>query len=179
MTPLPRLMLPAFLLMSCGPSVTPLPSAPVVSLALPAAQLNVGGRLALTASVANISCSLYIFFVDPAGQADQLLPNRTGPASPLAPDLRVDAGQVVAFPPTDARFTIVTTPPLGQYTVLAFASAKPLNLDAISSYATPNTPFATSKVSGLEPLSAALKLAADAQPGNLYSEARVPLSITP
>ena len=120
-----------------------------------------------------------VFVVDPEGRVDQLLPNRTAAGSPVAPDLRVNANQVIAFPPTDAKFIVETEPPLGQYTVLAFASAKPPNLDAISSYMDSNSWFATSKVSGLDALSAALELAADAQPGNLYSEARVPLIITP
>ena len=126
MNPLPRLMLPAFLLVACGTGLVPLPRMPTVSISIPDSRLTIGSRFTFTAAV-DISSSLYVFVVDPEGRVDQLLPNRTAAGSPVAPALRVNANQVIAFPPADARFTVETEPPLGQYTVLAFASAQALS----------------------------------------------------
>ncbi len=180
MTPLLRLMLPAFLLVACGSAVTgtapgPLLPRPVVLLTTPRLTLAFNDRLTLTASVAETGGFLYVYLIDPAGEVNQLLPNRAGAAN----DLRVDAGQVVAFPPADARFFVIATAPAGRATLLAFASARALNLAAISAYATADAQFADGRITGLDALSAALKLAADAQPGNLYNETRLSLTITP
>lgn len=67
------------ILMACGTdqlAVQP-PPPPVVGLTLPTSTLTVGDNFSLTARVDFRSAYLYLYEVDPQGQINQLLPNRT------------------------------------------------------------------------------------------------------
>ena len=145
---------------------------PAVTLTLPASTFRGGDKFSFTARVDSTSAYLYLYSVDSAGQVVQLLPNRTGSSTqPLVEQiLRVSAGQTISFPSADDRFFLITTDPAGPSTLVAFASVKPLNLDALRTYPSANATFAQVKVTGLNALSAGLKVAADAQPGNLYAQ---------
>lgn len=74
------------------------------------------------------------------------------------------------MPPANARYSFLAYAPLGTYTLLAFASVKPLNLDALRSYGADSDNFPQMKVTGLSALSAGLTVAANAQPGNVYAQ---------
>ena len=163
-----------FVLMACGsdrPAVQPSTS-PTVTLALPASTLRAGDNLALTTSVDRTSAYLYLYSVDPAGQIQQLLPNRTGSATKPLPEqpFLVEAGQTIAFPSKDARFSVFVEGPPGTSTLVAFASVQPLNLDALRTYPSTSDTFAQMNIAGFNALSEGLKMAADALPGNLYAQ---------
>jgi len=159
--------------MACGSDrLTVQPSTPLtVVLALPASTLKVGDEFTFTASVDGTRAYLYLYAVNPAGQINQLLPNRTGSAAQPRSEqpFLAEAGQTIAVPPADARFSI-SVDDVGMSTLVAFASAKPLNLDALRTYSSASDTFPQMKVAGLSALSAGLKVSADAQPGNLYAQ---------
>lgn len=77
---------------------------------------------------------------------------------------------MVVVPSAGASFSLFVDDTLGTSTLVAFAGVKPLNLDALRSYASDGDHFAQMKVTGLSALRAGLNVAANAQPGNLYAQ---------
>ena len=170
-------LLAALCLSACGTAPVPTTqnsAPPAIALSLPASSFPVLTRFTFTATLGPADAYLYAFFVDAQGGVAQLLPNRYDSAPG---DVSHPAGEVVTFPPADARYYVLTDGTTGPATLLAFVSTAPLNLGAVSAYEGQN-PFATAKVSGLEPLSAALKVAADSLPGTLYAETRAAFTVT-
>lgn len=170
-----RPLLPAYAALTLSACAsTPAGQTAAVKLSLPTSTFVVGNTLAYTATVGPADGFLYLYALDASGTV-QLLPNRATSLDPGA--VHVHAGQVVTVPPAGARFSL-TFDAAGPVRLLAFLSARPLNLDGISAYESTSDRFATSKLSSLEELSMALKQAADQVPGNVVAEDRVTFTVS-
>lgn len=141
MRPLAPLILAVLTLTACGGSGTPQQAEePALSVVVQPSTVQVGQKLSFglelsgTAQTWNVA----LFIEDPEGRIVQLLPNRTGDGSAT-----LTGGTTRVFPSAGADFFLLATTPAGVHTVLAYASPKPLDLSAISTYASEQDAFAT------------------------------------
>jgi hypothetical protein len=111
---------------------------------------NIGQRITLTVSV-NEDAYVYLFALHGDGAIDLILPNQLSSGNVF-----MRAGETRSFPPANGGgYLLQVDDPVGQDKVLAVASKRQLNIDAIASFKS-NQPFATVTISGQSRLAQSL-----------------------
>lgn len=132
MRPLAPLILAVLTLTACGGSDTPTQTEdPALTVAVQPSPARVGQELSFKLDLSGTAetWNVALFVEDPEGNIDQLLPNRTGDGSSTLRD-----GTTWVFPDDQSKLLLKASAPAGVHTILAYASPKPLDLSAISTY---------------------------------------------
>ncbi|MEW6421204.1 MAG: DUF4384 domain-containing protein [Deinococcota bacterium] len=111
---------------------------------------RIGDRIRVSVSV-NENAYVYLFYVDPDGSVDQILPNRLGGSNSLR------AGEVRTFPSANDNFVFNVGGNPGLNKVLVVASRRPLDLSELSTFKS-GEPFATVNPQGSRQLAQALSI---------------------
>ncbi|GAA5514135.1 hypothetical protein Dcar01_02888 [Deinococcus carri] len=111
---------------------------------------RIGDRIRVSVSV-NENAYVYLFYVDPDGSVDQILPNRLGGSN------YVRKGEVRTFPSPRDNFVFNVGGNPGLNKVLVVASRRPLDLSELSSFRS-GQPFAQVNAKGSQQLAQALSI---------------------
>lgn len=128
-------------LSACAADTTPAPNqAPALAVRVSPNPVMIGQALSFQIEGQGLTGPRHVaLFVEyPDGSIAQLLPNRLPGGQPT-----LTAGQRLTFPSAGASYRLQAAEPTGTHTVLAYASAQPLDLNGISSYASEGAAFAT------------------------------------